>query len=186
MKYGFNERLRHVAASDALMKRQRRLILANVNGALMSRLIEEECRSNDHVVETAGSNRVLRASAPQQGVSLPDVQGRGEYRATRHTNGRHVNKAPTEILAMSGGNRVEDAIILGRLDDGFARKSAAPDTRCEDNMAHAMQHGLEGVPLRNVAEDDLHIRTNGLTSRGWIPRENPDGDLPLPKSASGE
>src|SRR2546425_11889636 len=64
MKQSFHQCLGHVTASYALTKRQRRCILAQLNLALMSRPVKEECHSNNGIVETAGSNRVLRASAP--------------------------------------------------------------------------------------------------------------------------
>src|SRR2546427_10154378 len=64
MKQSFHQCLGHVTASYALTKRQRRRVLAHLNVALMSRPIKEERHSNNGIVETAGSNRVLRASAP--------------------------------------------------------------------------------------------------------------------------
>src|SRR6266511_318402 len=98
-----NKGLGHVGASDPVPRSQSVGLLTDVYGSPPTRAVQEEARSNDRVVDTAGADLVLNPPAPLQRVPLDEVENSSAERGRGYSDRRHVEEAPIEPRLPSCG-----------------------------------------------------------------------------------
>jgi len=174
MLHSRDKRFGDIGASDALVQCKRQLELPNANGPPIRWPIQQKGGSNDRVIESTGSNRVLRTTAPEDGIALPGVQTESKHRLPSDPYRRHIYEASPEVVSPSCCNRVENTLELSRPHNGLTSEAPASNTSCDDHMADAVERRQQGLALRNIPRNDFGEAAHALQGRRRIPREDPD------------
>jgi len=163
-----------IRPSDPIANRQREGALCYKQRMLIPRTVEQDPGSDDAVLESAAANLVLRALTPDQRITLVEVEEHRGPGMTRHTTGGHIQKATAASHALSCGQGIHDALILGFSNVRLRRGTTTAATRGKHDMSRTLEGAGNRVLLRDIAGHELEGRSEPCPRALRVPGKDTD------------